>query len=121
MSQSDCVFCKIIDGKIPSPRVAEDSDFICIRDIQPQAEKHLLVIPKNHVASLKEVFPEQNARTEDQEMISRLFSFAGRVAWKEGLLPGGYRSVINTGHEGGQTVFHLHLHLLGGKLRSTFG
>ncbi|NBU21581.1 histidine triad nucleotide-binding protein [bacterium] len=117
---ASCVFCDIISGKIPAPRVYEDSQFICIRDIRPQAKTHLLMIPKEHVASLDEAFP-QNSATKSQ-LIGSLFEAATHVARQEGLLPGGFRSVINTGVQGGQTVFHLHLHLLGGEiLRETFG
>lgn len=121
-SEADCIFCKIIRGQIPSSRIDENDEFICIRDVQPQAKTHLLVIPKQHVVSLKEVFSDANPGSQDQEMISRLFSFANRVARKTGLLPSGYRSVINTGVGGGQSVFHLHLHLLGGEgLGGRFG
>ena len=115
-----CVFCAIIAGKIPSPRVYEDSQFICIRDIHPQAKTHLLVIPKLHVASLDEAYPEKAAT--HAQLMGALFEVSTRIARQEGLLPGGFRSVINTGQQGGQTVFHLHLHLLGGEtLRGTFG
>ena len=118
--QNSCIFCSIISGKISAPRVYEDSQFICIRDIHPQAKTHLLVIPKQHVASLDEAFP-QHSSTQVQ-MLGSLFEVATRIARQEGLLPGGFRSVINTGAQGGQTVFHLHLHLLGGEvLRETFG
>lgn len=118
--QDSCIFCKIILGQIPSPRVYEDSQFICIRDIQPQAKTHLLVIPKQHIASLEEVYPQAGA--DQTQLMSSLFEIATRVARQEGLLPGGFRSVINTGLQGGQTVFHLHLHLLGGEvLGGAFG
>lgn len=114
----DCVFCKIVDGKIPSERVHEDAHTIVIRDLHPQAAKHLLVIPKVHVTSLAENFDDEE---RGKETIARVFSSANQVAKKEGLLPGGYRSVINTGKDGGQSVFHLHLHLLGGqKLNERF-
>ena len=121
MSQHEsCIFCKIILGQIPSPRVYEDSQFICIRDIHPQAKTHLLVIPKQHLASLEEVYPENGAH--HAQLVGSLFEVATRVARQEGLLPGGFRSVMNTGLQGGQTVFHLHLHLLGGEpLGATFG
>jgi len=114
MSQvKDCLFCKIIEGSIPSPRVYEDSLFICIRDIQPQAKTHLLVIPKDHVSSLATAFPEGGSgRTE---LIGKMFETASKIAYQEKLLPGGFRAVINTEKNGGQTVFHLHLHLLGGE------
>jgi histidine triad (HIT) family protein len=101
-----CIFCKIIAGEIPSPKVYEDPDFICIRDIQPQAKIHLLVIPKQHVVALD---------TSPASLTGRLFEVGTQIAREQGLLPKGFRSVINTGPDGGQTVFHLHLHLLGGE------
>lgn len=103
---ADCIFCKIVEGKIPSKRVYEDESVICIRDIQPQAKTHLLVIPKLHVRTVMEA---------DSEMIASVFVAAQKIAQSQGLLPGGFRSVINTNEDGGQTVFHLHLHLLGGE------
>lgn len=119
-TSADCIFCKIVAGKIPSPRVFEDEEFICIRDIQPQAKTHLLVIPKTHVASLDEAFPSKGQGQVDR--VGHLFEVATKVARQQGLLPDGFRAVINTGPAGGQTVFHLHLHILGGEpLRSHFG
>jgi histidine triad (HIT) family protein len=108
----DCVFCKVVEGEIPAPKLYEDQNFICVRDIRPQAPTHLLILPKEHITSLDAAFPEQGeSRTE---LIGRLFETGVRVARQQGLLPGGFRSVINTGPDGGQTVFHIHLHLLGG-------
>jgi len=116
---SDCIFCKIIDGKIPAPRVFENDSVIAIRDIQPHAKTHVLVIPKEHVVSLAELYASESAA---KEVIASLFSAANQIAKQEGLLPGGYRSVINTGENGGQSVHHLHLHVLGGeKLSAGFG
>lgn len=113
-----CVFCKIVEGQIPAPRVYEDEHMIVIRDLHPQTAIHLLVIPKVHVTSLAENFEDD---MKGRETVGRLFSAANAVAKQEGLLPAGYRSVINTGVGGGQSVFHLHLHLLGGeKLRERF-
>ena len=108
-----CIFCKIIEGSIPAQRVAEDDRYLCIRDIMPQAPVHLLVIPKLHVESLAEEF--QGAAPEHPGLVEGLMSFAVRVAREQKLLPHGYRSVINTGKGGGQTVFHLHMHLMGGE------
>src|SRR4051812_42581006 len=113
MSKADCLFCKIVAGSIPSPRVYEDERFICIRDIRPQAPVHLLLLPKEHVESLETAFPASGPQRT--ELLGQLFEAAGRVAREQKLLPTGYRSVINTGEGGGQTVFHLHLHLLGGE------
>lgn len=110
---SDCLFCKIILGEIPSPRVYEDEKFICIRDIRPQAKVHLLVIPKAHIASLEEAFPEKGVH--QSELVGELFAVGTQISRQQALLPGGFRAVINTGRNGGQTVFHLHLHLLGGE------
>ncbi len=119
MSQ-DCIFCKIVDGKIPSKRIYEDEKFICIEDLYPQAKKHFLLIPKKHIVALDHVFPE-NAASE-RELLGELFEKAIVIARQTGLLPAGFRSVINTGSEGGQSVFHLHLHLLGGEqLSPRFG
>jgi len=114
----DCIFCKIISGGIPAPRILEDEHAIVVRDIQPQAKKHFLVIPKKHIASLADAFAD---RKQGQETVAQLFNLAHTLVEKEGLLPGGYRSVINTHADGGQTVFHIHLHILGGeKLKGTF-
>ena len=116
----DCIFCKIIDGTFQAPKLYEDESWICIRDIQPQAKTHLLVIPKEHVASLSEIYPERGKGRND--LVGDLFQVATRIARQQGLLPGGFRSVINTDKNGGQTVFHLHLHILGGEaLRGSFG
>jgi histidine triad (HIT) family protein len=113
MSSSDtCIFCKIVAGTISSPRVYEDSQFICIRDIQPQAKTHLLLIPKVHLPSLVEA---------NANLMGPMMELAVKIAHEQGLLPQGFRTVINTGEGGGQTVFHLHVHLLGGgNLRGEF-
>jgi histidine triad (HIT) family protein len=108
---ADCIFCRIIDGKIPAPRVLETDDAIVIRDIQPQAKSHFLVIPKKHVPSLAEVLESTDGGSRE---IGALFSVIHRVAKQEGLLPDGFRTVINTREKGGQTVPHLHIHLLAG-------
>jgi histidine triad (HIT) family protein len=113
MSKDDCIFCKIIGGSIPSPRVYEDDQFICIRDIRPQAKVHLLVVPKEHIASLDAAFPAKGPK--HGELVSQLFEVGVKIAREQKLLPSGFRSVINTNEGGGQTVFHLHLHLLGGE------
>jgi histidine triad (HIT) family protein len=108
-----CVFCKIARGEIPAPRLAENDEFLCIRDIHPQAREHLLVLPKEHIESLAEMFP--HASEGRPKLMGRMLDFATQVAWERGLLPAGFRTVINTGKQGGQTVFHLHVHLLGGE------
>lgn len=113
-SARDCVFCRIIQGEIPSARLFEDESFIVIRDIQPHARIHLLVIPKEHVVSLEEAFPTTGLSRRD--LMGRIFETGLRVAREQGLLPGGFRSVINTGPDALQTVPHLHLHLMGGQV-----
>lgn len=114
----DCIFCKIIAGDIPSPRVFENAKVIAIRDIHPQAPHHFLLMPKRHVASLEEAFHDE---ASGRDVVADLFSAAAELAKREGLSPEGFRSVINTGLFGGQTVFHLHLHLLGGeKMKGSF-
>ena len=109
MSQDSCIFCKIATGQIPSPRVHEDSDFFVIRDIQPQARVHLLVIPKKHYPSLADI-----PGAEAASVHSGILAAAVEAARKEGILESGFRSFINTREHGGQTVHHLHLHVLGG-------
>jgi histidine triad (HIT) family protein len=115
----DCIFCQITEGKIPAPKVLEDENSFVIRDIHPQAKQHYLVIPKQHVASIEKAF---EVESDGRATVSNLFSLANRLAKQEGLLPNGFRSVINTNEYGGQTVHHLHLHILGGEqLRGSFG
>lgn len=109
---SNCIFCKIIAGTIPSPRVFEDENLIAIRDIQPHAKAHFLIIPKNHIVSLDEAFPVSGPT--HSELLGSMFRAGTQVAREQGLLPQGFRATINTGEHGGQTVFHLHLHILGG-------
>ena len=104
---SDCLFCKIASGEIPATVVSKNDDYLAFRDINPQAPTHLLAIPVRHVASLNEVKGEQ--------MLGELMSFARDVAREAGLANKGYRVVVNTNHDGGQTVNHLHLHILGGR------
>jgi histidine triad (HIT) family protein len=105
---SGCLFCKIVDGTIPAERVYEDEVSIAFRDINPQAPSHVLVVPKEHIASLAEARPEQTA------LLGKLMASAAEVA-RQLKLARGYRVVVNTGAEGGQTVDHLHLHVLGGR------
>jgi len=114
-----CLFCKIISGKIPSAKVYEDENFFCIKDISPQAKVHLLLLPKKHFPSLAEAFPENG--NQEVELIGKLFERAYSIAKEQGLLPDGFRTVINTSRNAGQTVDHLHLHILGGEMLSGFG
>ena len=106
---SDCIFCKIIDGSIPASRVYEDDVCIAFNDLSPQAPTHILVIPRNHVDSLA------TASGEDKDTLGHLMLTSAEIARKRGFSDDGYRVVINTNSDGGQTVFHLHLHLLAGR------
>ena len=102
-----CLFCRIVRGEIPAKLVAETAECVAFRDINPQAPTHVLVIPREHVASL--------AEATDPALVGRLALLAAEIARQEGIAEGGYRTVINTGAAAGQTVFHIHLHLLGGR------
>ncbi len=102
-----CLFCKIARREIPATLVAETEDCIAFRDINPQAPVHVLIVPRTHVPSLNEA--------TDAAMIGRLSLMAAEIAKREGIADRGYRTVLNTNAEAGQTVFHLHLHLLGGR------
>ncbi len=104
----ECLFCKIVAGEIPARKVYEDESCIAISDINPQAPVHLLVIPRVHVASLA------HGSAKNKELLGHLLLSAAELAAKQNLAKG-YRIVINTGEEGGQTVDHLHLHILGGR------
>jgi len=106
---SDCLFCKIAAGIIPCDKIQEDESFMAFRDISPQAPVHVLVIPKEHKTSLTELVPS------DADMLGRLLITAGRISSELGLDKGGYRWVVNCGEDGGQSVGHLHLHILGGR------
>ena len=108
----DCIFCKIIKGEIPSKKVYEDDDVLAFYDLEPQAPFHILIIPKQHIKSAAEITPENSA------VVSHIFEMIPIIAKEEGLT-GGYRVVSNIGEDGGQTVRHLHFHILGGKKLST--
>ncbi len=105
----ECLFCRIIAGELPSDIVYQDEDFLAFRDIEPQAPKHVLIVPKTHITSLAQLAEEQ------QGLVGRLVVLAKNLAEKEGIAKSGYRLVINCGPEGGQLVPHLHLHLIGGR------
>jgi histidine triad (HIT) family protein len=104
---TDCLFCRIVRKEIPAKIVAEDEHCLAFRDINPQAPVHVLVIPRAHVASLNEV--------REPELVGRMHLLAADIARAEGLAESGYRTVINTNADAGQTVFHVHLHVLGGR------
>ncbi len=106
---TDCIFCKIAAGEIPADKVYEDDQILAFNDINPQAPVHVLIIPKRHVATLNDLTPE------DGELIGGLYLAAKKVASDLGVADGGYRTLINCGRDGGQDVFHIHLHLLAGR------
>lgn len=105
---NDCLFCKFISGEIKPDIVYEDEHVLAFRDIAPQAPTHILIIPKKHITSIAEL------QQEDTQLVGYLFEVAKKIAQTE-QLKNGYRLVINVGEEGGQTVPHIHLHLMGGR------
>ena len=107
--EQDCIFCKIISGTVPSQILYQDGEVIVIRDINPKAPTHLLVIPRAHIPTLSDLTPAQSP------MVGHLIRIAIKMANKEGIETKGYRVIINCGKEGGQEVAHLHLHVLGGR------
>jgi len=111
---SDCLFCKIIAGEIPADKVYEDDQVLVFKDINPKANVHLLMVPKLHVAGLDDLAPEHDA------VIAHMMRTLPKLAKEQGL-DDGFRTIINTGKGGGQIVFHLHMHLLGGKSLPGFG
>lgn len=109
MSDQDCLFCNISAGNIPAEFVYEDDGIVAFRDINPQAPTHILLIPRRHIPTINDLRPENG------EQIGQLFLAARTVARNEGLAEDGYRVVMNCNRGAGQTVFHIHLHLLGGR------
>lgn len=109
---SDCLFCKMIAGEIPVKPVYQDNDLIAIQDIDPKAPLHVLVIPRTHIASLNELTPEHD------QLVGSMFRRAAAIANERGYSERGYRTVFNTNREAGQSVFHIHLHVLGGRALS---
>ena len=105
----NCIFCKIIANEIPAEVLYSDDRVIAFRDIQPAAPVHILIVPNKHIPSINDVVPE------DEELIGHLHTVARKLAIEEGIAERGYKLVINTGEDGGQMVYHLHLHLMGGK------
>jgi histidine triad (HIT) family protein len=104
----NCIFCKIVRGDFGTEFIAESAKAVAFRDIQPSAPVHVLVVPKRHVSSLADL------DSNDQSLAGELVLLAAEVARKQGIAESGYRLIANTGADGGQTVFHLHFHLLGG-------
>jgi histidine triad (HIT) family protein len=105
----DCIFCKIIEGSIPSKKVFENDRVLAFQDIQPAAPVHILIIPKKHIPTMNDIGPE------DAELIGELFAAAKQIAKEQGVAETGYRLINNVNSDGGQVVYHLHVHLLGGK------
>jgi len=103
---TDCIFCKIINGEIKSSLIYEDEDVIAFNDIRPIAPVHFLIVPRNHIVSLAE------CSTSEQSLLGKILLLAPQLAGKQGLK--GFRTMINTGREGGQEIFHLHVHVFGG-------
>ena len=106
---TDCLFCRIIAGEIPGTFVYQDDQLVVLQDINPQAPMHVLVIPRKHIASLNELSPEDDA------LVGVMFRRAAALAQEHGYDRRGYRAVFNTNREAGQTVFHIHLHVLAGR------
>ena len=106
---SDCLFCKIIAREVPGSIVYEDERVLAFNDINPQAPTHVLIVPKRHVASLSDL------TEDDDRMVGELVRRAAAIARDRGIAAGGYRTVFNTNRDAGQTVFHIHLHLIGGR------
>ena len=104
----DCIFCKIVNGEIPSNKAYEDDKVLAFYDLEPQAPVHILIVPKEHIASAAEITPENSA------VIAHIFEVAAIIAKEKGL-DGGFRIVNNCGEDAGQTVKHIHFHLMGGR------
>ena len=109
MTDKGCIFCKIASGEIPSTRVFEDDVCVAFNDLEPQAPIHILVIPRQHIDSL------DKADASDEALLGHLLISAAKIAREQGFADRGYRVVANTNADGGQTVFHLHVHLLAGR------
>lgn len=109
MNRENCLFCKIVAGEIPAAKVYEDAACIAFNDISPQAPHHVLIVPREHLDSL------DRATDAHGETLGHLLLTAARIAREKGFAETGYRTVVNTNGDGGQTVFHLHVHLLGGR------
>ncbi len=105
----DCIFCKIVEGTIPSDKVYEDDRVLAFHDVAPQSPVHVLVIPKRHIVSLAAL------SEADDALLAHLFAVIRRIAAEQGIADSGYRVVTNVGEDGGQSVKHLHFHILGGR------
>ena len=109
LPDSDCLFCRIAEGEIPAELVHSDTEVVAFRDIHPQAPSHILIIPRKHIPSVASL------ADGDAHLMGKLFLVARKLAEEEGVSEDGYRMVVNAGSAAGQTVFHIHLHLLGGR------
>ena len=105
----DCLLCKIREGEIPADIIYQDDDVMAFNDVNPQAPTHLLIIPKKHISTVNDV------KQDDELMMGKLFSAAKKIAAEKGVSDDGYRLVVNTNPQAGQTVFHIHMHLLAGR------
>ena len=106
---NECLFCKMVSGVIPCDKVHENDYVLAFRDIDPKAPTHILIIPKKHITTLNEI------NENDQDLLGELLLTAKKIAKDEGIDTSGYRTVFNCNSDGGQTVFHIHMHLLGGR------
>ena len=106
---SDCLFCRVVAGEIPATLVFEDETLVAFRDINPQAPFHVLIVPRRHIASINDL------TADDDQLVGSMFRRAAALAREHGYDARGYRTVFNTNREAGQTVFHIHLHLLAGR------
>ena len=106
---SDCLFCKIVRSEIPASIVYQDDQLIAFEDIDPQAPTHVLIVPRRHVSTLNDL------DAADDQLVGEMVRRAAAIASERGISAGGYRTVFNTNREAGQTVFHIHLHLIGGR------
>jgi histidine triad (HIT) family protein len=106
---ADCLFCKIVAKQVPARIVHEDADTVAFEDVNPQAQTHVLVVPREHVSTLNDLAPEHDA------LVGKMFRAGAKIAKERGHDGPGWRAVINTNRDAGQTVFHIHLHVLGGR------
>lgn len=105
----DCIFCKIASGEIPSDKIYEDEDVVAFKDINPQAPMHIVVIPRKHFATLNDL------SKDDLGILTKLYNAVQEIARKTNIAESGYRTIVNTNRMAGQEVFHLHLHIMGGR------
>jgi histidine triad (HIT) family protein len=107
---TDCLFCKIRDGEIPCDKVYESDDVIAFRDVNPQAPTHVLVVPRKHISTVNDL------EESDKDVVGQMLLAAKKIAADEGIAEDGYRLVLNCNSKAGQTVFHIHMHLIGGRV-----